>query len=291
MTAATADFGDGPAAGRPVPSVPRRMGLPVRNGKLGMWLFLGTEVMFFTALIGSLIVLRGGAAAWPDRDAMHVKVWAGATNTLVLLTSSYFVVVALTKLAAGQAAAARGFLVLTLLLAGVFLGIKAYEYAGKFEHDLLPGRVPETPALARAKVLEGAGAILASLPDDPAEDSVKNLGVREATLALADFIRTENPPVEALREQVEDFPDRHRGHFRWLPEVEVIPGGNLWLSCYFLITGLHAVHVVVGVLLLAVPALAWNLSSAWFPYLENAALYWHFVDLVWIFLFPIVYLI
>ena len=276
MTAAAAEFR------RPVPSVPRRMGLPVRNGKLGVWLFLGTEVMFFTALIGSLIVLRGGAAAWPSHEAMHVKLWAGATNTLVLLTSSYFVVVALTRLGAGDAAGARRFLALTLLLAGLFLGIKAYEYAGKFEHDLLPKHVAETPAGAREKVLDGAAAVIAA---DPGETTA------DAALALADFVRTDSPAVPALAERVEAFRAEHPAAAPLVPEVTVIPGGNLWLSAYYLITGLHAVHVVVGILLLAIPALAWNLGAGWFPFLENAALYWHFVDLVWIFLFPIVYLI
>ena len=276
------------AAAPVAPSVPRRMGLPVRNGKLGTWLFLGTEVMFFTALIGSLIVLRGGSVAWPDAETMHVKVWAGATNTLVLLTSSYFVVVALTKLGAGKARAARGFLALTLLLAGVFLGIKAYEYAGKFGHDLIPNHVAETPATARGKVLGGTAAVLAALPEDP---TVKDLAVRDAAIDLASYVRAEDPPVAELAGRVESFRETFPRRAGLLPEVDVIPGGNLWLSTYFLITGLHAVHVVIGIVLLAVPALAWNLSSAWFPYLENAALYWHFVDLVWIFLFPIVYLI
>ena len=264
------------------------MGLPVRNGKLGTWLFLGTEVMFFTALIGSLIVLRGGAAAWPEAETMHVKVWAGATNTLVLLTSSYFVVVALQKLGEGKAAAARGFLALTLLLATLFLGIKAYEYAGKFEHDLLPKRVPETPAEARDKVLHGTAAVVSavSIPENGMTSPA-----RDAALTLANFVRAESPPVPALAERVEAFREEFPAHAGLIPEVEVIPGGNLWLSAYFLITGLHAVHVVIGIVLLAVPLLAVNLGRSWFPYLENAALYWHFVDLVWIFLFPIVYLI
>ncbi|MFH5804139.1 heme-copper oxidase subunit III [Alienimonas sp. DA493] len=273
-------------AGEPIPSVPSRMGLPIPNGKLGIWLFLGTEVMFFTALIGSLIVLRGGAAAWPSQETMHVKLWAGAVNTLVLLTSSYFVVVALNKLGQGKAAAARGYLALTLLLACVFLGIKAYEYNGKFEHDLLPGRVPETAETARRKVLEGVAAVQLDVPvaDEP-------LPARVAATELSAFVRDENPAPAALAERVEAFREEFPEHAAALPEVNVIPGANLWLSCYFLITGLHAVHVIVGILLLAIPALAWNLSRAWFPFLENAALYWHFVDLVWIFLFPTVYLI
>ena len=277
------------APGAPLsPSVPRRMGLPVRNGKLGVWLFLGTEVMFFTALIGSLIVLRGGAAAWPSQETMHVKVWAGAVNTLVLLTSSYFVVVALSKLAGGNAKAARGFLALTVLLACLFLGIKAYEYGGKFAHDLLPGRVPGTARSAGAKAIAGADAVLAEVPAEATGDAA---AARDAAAALADFVRAEDPAAGPLAERVEQFRERFPRHAGLIPEVAVIPGGNLWLSCYFLITGLHAVHVVVGIVLLAVPLLAWNLSRAWFPYLENAALYWHFVDVVWIVLFPLVYLV
>ena len=286
-----------PPAG-PIPSVPSRMGLPVRNGKLGVWLFLGTEVMFFTALIGSLIVLRGGAAAWPSQETMHVKLWAGATNTLVLLTSSYFVVVALSRLAEGRATAARGFLALTLLLACLFLGIKAYEYRGKVEHDLLPGRVAENAELARFKVLDGVAAVLAEehtddRTGDESTDEERTGGSRPALAAadLAAYVRAENPPAGPLAGRVGAFREAFPAHADAVPEVDVIPGGNLWLSAYFLITGLHAVHVVVGILLLAIPALARNLSRAWFPYLENAALYWHFVDLVWIFLFPIVYLI
>ena len=125
------------------PSIPRRMGLPIPNGKLGVWLFLGTEVMFFTALVGSFIVLRWGSPAWPSPEAMHVEVWAGAVNTLVLLTSSYFVVVALDALGAGDGGRGRLFLGLTLLLGVLFLGIKGYEYAGKISHGLLPGRIAE----------------------------------------------------------------------------------------------------------------------------------------------------
>jgi len=276
-------------AGHAVPSVPSRMGLPIRNGKLGIWLFLGTEVMFFTALIGSLIVLRGGAAAWPSQETMHVKLWAGAVNTLVLLTSSYFVVVALNKLGSGDAKAARKYLALTLLLACLFLGIKAYEYSGKFAHDLLPGRVPETAEIARRKVLAGTATVLLDVPVN--DEGAEQAPVRTAAEDLATYVRAEDPAVEPLAERVEAFRKEFPAHAAAIPEVAVIPGANLWLSTYFLITGLHAVHVIVGILLLAIPLLAWNLSRAWFPFLENTALYWHFVDLVWIFLFPTVYLI
>ena len=69
----------------------------------------------------------------------------------------------------------------------------------------------------------------------------------------------------------------------------MIPGGNMWASTYFLLTGFHALHVLVGLIIFAI-ALPWQLNASRANFLENAGLYWHFVDLVWIFLFPLLYL-
>ena len=134
-------------------SPPLRMGLPISNGKLGTWLFLGTEIMFFTALIGSYIVLRLGSTHWPTVDEVHVEVWAGAVNTFILLASSYFVVVAFESLNENKPGKARGFLALTLLFACLFLAIKAYEYHGKWQHGVLPGRIAETDDQALDKTV------------------------------------------------------------------------------------------------------------------------------------------
>src|ERR1700733_14312238 len=85
-----------PAAHAPShPHVPTlKMGIPIPNGKLGMWLFLGTEIMFFTAFIGTYIVMRMGSLGWPtDVNVTHIKIALGGTNTFVLIVSSYFVVV------------------------------------------------------------------------------------------------------------------------------------------------------------------------------------------------------
>src|SRR2546425_13328683 len=82
-----------PSHGHPVPPV--RMGLAIPNSKLGMWLFLGTEIMFFTAFIGTYIVCRMGSPCWPtDVHVTHISIAAGGINTFVLILSSYFVVVA-----------------------------------------------------------------------------------------------------------------------------------------------------------------------------------------------------
>ncbi|NBW86852.1 MAG: hypothetical protein EBR23_08520 [Planctomycetia bacterium] len=77
--------------------------------------------------------------------------------------------------------------------------------------------------------------------------------------------------------------------FPWLRLPIVIPGGSMWASTYFLLTGFHAIHVIVGLIVFAV-LLTWTLNAKRAGAIENAGLYWHFVDLVWIFLFPLLYL-
>ncbi|HEX6987696.1 MAG TPA: cytochrome c oxidase subunit 3, partial [Planctomycetaceae bacterium] len=90
--------------------------------------------------------------------------------------------------------------------------------------------------------------------------------------------------IERLRSE---FP----GLMTAVHEPEVIPGGNLFASTYFLITGLHAIHVLIGVVLFGIPLLFGRRLVRWAGYVENSGLYWHFVDLVWIFLFPLIYII
>src|SRR5438309_5963074 len=123
------------------------MGLPISNGKLAIWLFLVTEIMFFTALIGVYIILRNGqptsAEPWPKPHQVHLIEWVGALNTFVLICSSLTVVLAHSALAKKNVKAATGYIVVTLALGLVFLGIKAYEYSSKFQHEILPGRIYE----------------------------------------------------------------------------------------------------------------------------------------------------
>jgi cytochrome c oxidase subunit 3 len=302
------------------------MGLPISNGKLGTWLFLGTEIMFFTALIGSYIVLRLGAPRWPSVGEVHVEVWAGAVNTFILLASSYCVVVAFEALNENKPGRARLYLVLTVLLACAFLGIKGYEYRGKWEHGILPGRIAENDnqALDHAvhdlkAAVEASG--LPALREDVKTlrageaESVKNLtpeqreegaAAKEKTIeglvpfetaitAVVDRIRARELTVHGKQGSVVSEFERLKEEFpayaKDLHEPEVIPGGNLFASTYFLITGLHALHVLIGIILFAVPLLFARRLTAWAYYVENSGLYWHFVDLVWIFLFPLIYII
>lgn len=114
--------------------------IPVSTGKLGIWLFLSTEIMFFTALIGTYIVLRFGVptGTWPRPEAVGVVEWIGALNTLILIGSSVTMVLALESARRNEPGKCRVWLVTTLLLGSGFLAVKGYEYYSKWEHGLTP---------------------------------------------------------------------------------------------------------------------------------------------------------
>lgn len=338
------------------------MGLPIPHSKLGMWLFLGTEIMFFTAFIGTYIVLYFGSvdatgrSAWPsDTHITHINIAAGGINTFVLILSSYFVVVAHEAMSQRNFERAFKFLIYTFGLSCVFLGIKAFEYYGKYSHDILPGRVAETDAEAVDKLVRETEAAV----DDWLYDLVpvdatraKIVGYTQATGNDVDFdaLQTELEQVEtalesAQGEERDDLEETHdiltavvgnrdevrawtglNGQFDslrtdagnntltleqaterlhhlqedeaygpWMASVhhpQPILYGNIFASTYFLMTGFHAIHVIVGMILFAIVLMQGsNLDHRWTDWVENSGLYWHFVDLVWIFLFPLIYII
>lgn len=339
------------------------MGIPIPNSKLGLWLFLGTEIMFFTAFIGSYIVLRLGSKGWPtDPHDTHINVYAGGINTFVLIVSSYLVVVAHEAMAQKNFAKARTYLLGTLLLAFVFLGIKSYEYYGKISNDILPGHIAETASQAIKKAsreLEvvvrdrfseytSSGAVPTDRPDD-----IVNLVVQIAALPTVTYpgnvsegtfkalqetapvdadlyskwmnlhqhivadvslaIPATGPDYLAAREKLkegEKLPTLEYGEVEallkdmkadekygpWVTagvfDMHPLVYGNIFASMYFLMTGFHAIHVIVGMILFAVVLKEGNkLDGKWTDFVENSGLYWHFVDLVWIFLFPLLYII
>jgi cytochrome c oxidase subunit 3 len=191
---------------------------------LGMWIFLITEVMFFGGMFLAYTIYR---SLYPEVFAAasrSLNVYIGAANTVVLLCSSFTMVLAVRAAQLGQRKGIILFLILTLLLGGIFLGVKAFEWEEKFAEHHVPGR---------AFHLEG---------------------VPEASQGQA----------------------------------------QLFFSLYFAMTGLHALHMVVGVGILSV--LIWQarrgrFSDVYMTPVDVSGLYWHFVDIVWIFLFPLLYLI
>lgn len=179
-----------------------KMGIPIPNSKLAMWLFLGTEIMFFTAFIGTYIVLRLGSPGWPtDPHDTHIHIWAGGLNTFVLLASSYFVVVAHEAMAKREFARARKFVVYTFALACVFLGIKSYEYYGKISHDILPGHIAETEQQGSEKAVRE----LAVVVDEWRNELVpQNLLPPEKDAALT-AVDTESSAALAVLNAAKDF--------------------------------------------------------------------------------------
>jgi heme/copper-type cytochrome/quinol oxidase subunit 3 len=171
------------------------MGVPIPNGKLGMWLFLGTEIMFFTAFIGTYIVLRLGSKGWPTNpDITHIRIWAGGLNTFVLITSSVFVVKAHEAMGMMKYKLATNWIIATTALAFVFLGIKSIEYYGKWEHDILPGHVAENPQQAIDKLARELDQATGLAALQKQQTTIEN------QIVLADSAGNESPS-KALRGQ------------------------------------------------------------------------------------------
>ena len=189
---------------------------------LGMWIFLVTEIMFFGGLFLAYAIYRREFAGVFALASNTLDVVIGAANTAVLLCSSFTMVLAVRAAQIGSRKTLIWFLILTILLGGVFLGVKAYEWNQKFEEHHVPG-----PTFH----LEGT---------------------------------TQQGPAQ------------------------------LFFSLYFTMTGLHALHMVVGeglMLFLLWHAYKGKYTPSYYTPVDVGGLYWHFVDVVWIFLFPLLYLI
>jgi cytochrome c oxidase subunit 3 len=306
-------------------------GLPISNGKLIVWLFLSTEIMFFAGLIGTYIVLRFGAPTWPLPHEVHLSEPIGAFNTFVLICSSVSIVLCMESAKKNNTSAAKGWLIATLLLGAVFLGVKLYEYNAKFSHGIYPWKPHslihekadlDYAAAVRIRLealktdLDGQDAVLkerfaeapAELAKDPAaldlaerqklvNSLIEQQKEAEITAATATNVAVGRAALAGLAEKIMPLghapgADAHQGlndEHSWLKLPIVIPGGNMWASTYFLLTGFHAIHVIVGLIVFAlmVPMTLGVMSTG---FIENIGLYWHFVDLVWIFLFPLLYL-
>ena len=180
------------------------------NAKLGVWLFLASEVMLFGALFSTYVLLRVNAIDWPLGSTL-LSVPLGTFNTIILIVSSVTMVFAWVSLKQNSLARFRLFLGLTILLALTFLLVKTFEYGAKFSHHMFPAT-------------------------------------------------------------------------------------STYLAIYFTLTGLHALHIIGGIIVnsyLWGPGVKmWSTEPERFiNRIEVAGLYWHFVDLVWIFLFPVLYLL
>ena len=183
---------------------PLKMGLAIPNSKLCMWLFLGTEIMFFTAFIGTYLVLRLGSPDWPSAYAdTHINVRAGGINTFVLIFSSYMVVVAHEAMSLKDFKKARKALWITFVCGILFMGIKAYEYWGKISHDILPGRIAETDDQALRKFVNEIDESRDAMADSLIADRIAILNAALAGLEGTDEAANLEREIEALADPPE----------------------------------------------------------------------------------------
>ena len=275
----------------PYVSEPRR-DTGLYNAKVGIWLFLASEVMLFGGLFSSYIMLRVGAApgAWPT-ELLHVDI--GSVNTIVLILSSVTVVMAWSALKLGDFAQYRRFQAVTILCALIFLGIKSYEYADKFTHYDLELRNPVT--LEDGTVLDAGTRIDGHLVEREEDHLVLShpvwypgaMGIAHRARAVRDLGK-HGPHPDRVRIETADIDEKRIGN--WGPHA------NTYLAIYFTLTGLHALHVLIGALVIAwiwgPGAAMWKTDPVRYTNrVEVSGLFWHFVDLVWIFLFPVLYLL
>jgi cytochrome c oxidase subunit 3 len=315
------------------------MGLPLPNGKLALWIFLVTEITFFTAIIGTYMLLRTGqptnVAPWPSPHDVHLSEFIGAFNTFVLICSSLTVVLChwclheakKTADAAQQKALVRKatlYLGITLALGCVFLVVKAFEYNAKIEHHILPGRVFELKndrdqsykfmrvVKEELEHIEKDGHV----PTDKKAECKKLLDDINAGKLTPKQINERIVGTKHLLKRPCDLPEEKRqtlakgGEVKMIagileqegkdtlnPDIHLtysIPYGNLWASSYFAMTGFHALHVLGGLVVFGIYLLLAAVGK-FGPdselSIELVGLYWHFVDIVWIFLFPLLYLV
>jgi cytochrome c oxidase subunit 3 len=304
------------------------MGLPLPNGKLALWIFLVTEITFFTALIaGAYMLMRNGeptvATPWPSPHEVHLSEFIGAFNTFVLICSSLSIVLChwflhearkQTDEAAKKSRVTKAVLCLaaTFLLGCVFLGVKAFEYKAKIEHEILPGRIFELKTDANSEQNHAfVRHVKAQLEHIVHDNGVNDEAMPKCKELLKSIEEGKLSPKEVNERIVGtkrvkkcDMPpkrDNNAGEIKGILEMDKdahlsysIPYGNLWASSYFAMTGFHAIHVIGGLVVFGIyliSALLGTFGPQHELAIELTGLYWHFVDIVWIFLFPLLYLV
>lgn len=193
--------------------------LPLNNGKLFLWLFLSTEIMFFAALFGVYIVIRFGApnGIWPTPHDVHLVEWIGALNTFVLIFSSFTIVMAYEAAKKNSAGTAKLWFGMTFLLGTVFLGIKCYEYSSKFAHGIYPSQ-PHSLIYEKPDVYYVA-AVRSKYRDLMAEQNDLRAPLdkeRTDLLAEADRSAGQDARIEQLNEQIQVIDDKLKELSTWL---------------------------------------------------------------------------
>ncbi len=281
------------------------------SAKVGMWVFLATEILMFGGLFCAYAVWRGNHPEVFAYGHTHLNWELGAINTILLITSSFTMAWAVRAAQLGARRLLVGLLLVTILGGCGFLVVKTIEYSAKYEHGLWVGPWNqfhpqyEGPAHTEPHAgdaghavehdASGADSATSAAPDASPMDNAPTPGPEHSLIApapagpagLTDAFTTVGP--HAGRQ-----PDAHRTvAFEDLPPY-VQARTHQFFQIYFLMTGLHTLHVIIGLGLMVwilVKSLRGVFSPAYFTPVDMVGLYWHLVDLIWIFLFPVLYLI
>ena len=262
-------------------------GDPTPPGKVGIWLFLASEIMFFVGILGSYIVIRSG---WPhlfEQQGRTLNKLLAGINTLVLIFSSLTMALAVDAAKKGERPKLIKCLVITFLCAVTFMVIKGFEYNDKFHHYTMLVNENGERWLYDGHVHEHEGK---------KELTGVRVRVRDDMTVNVNFAGKEWIEDEAHKhgdlgtsEKLEEKTYEIKGTIA--QQTNYGPWKNLFFSCYFAATGIHGIHVMAGMIPLSILAIQAGRKKIFPQHTEYVGLYWHFVDLVWIFLFPLMYLI
>ncbi len=318
-------------------------------GKLGIWLFLVQEVLFFSGLFTAYAVYRYNNPQ-VFVDAHHyLNTTLGAINTIVLLASSLAIAWGVRAAMRGDRTTILSTHVFTLACAAIFMGVKAIEYTHKWDeginvagwythdptahgvahggwHDFMPGVMIGSLIVGALVIAWGAkrasggkvvkGWVLGSIGVSIAAfglgivlakcimPTAAELAAQE-TASHGEAAEHESPPAHGKPGQdpadhAKDSADAHAEK----PAIELAADGFVpgkprfseanFFSIYFIMTGVHAIHIIGGMIVITwiiARAAAGHFNADYYGPVEYVALYWHLVDLVWIYLFPLLYLI
>jgi cytochrome c oxidase subunit III len=278
---------------------------------IGMWMFLVQEIMFFGGLFTAYLIFRSRFPLAFAEGSNHLNAFWGGLNTIVLIVSSLTMALTVYYAQKGRRMMQVYMILLTMLFGTVFLGVKVIEYTDKYNSGLVPvagwnKKIPDPDETQRAEQASPKPQAHASfvLPwetrahaaaakegepkrPNPRGDFQWNYG---ATLVHEALAYEEKTGRQYLTES------ERIGYFSGgqFDEVKFGERVRMFYFIYFVMTGLHALHMIVGLgLMIWLLWKAWlgTFSAEYFAPVEMSGLYWHFVDIVWIFLFPLLYLL
>ncbi|HSV15439.1 MAG TPA: cytochrome c oxidase subunit 3 [Tepidisphaeraceae bacterium] len=293
MSESVLDHGYTPEEHAPDPVISH--GDPTPPGKVGIWMFLASEIMFFMGILGSYIILRSNQHELFARHAEALSKPLAGLNTLVLIFSSLTMALSVDASQRGDRKKVIIGLFITLMCACGFLAIKTVEYTSKYYHHTIVARDASD---GRTYVYDGHEKAHDDTSITLQADRKELVPGVPFDIHLVSEMDVKGEPEGTEPHVAEARPERTAGEPMYkinradiAQDTRYGPSKNLFYGCYFTLTGIHGLHVIGGIIpifFLLVQAARGKLFPAQTEYI---GLYWHFVDLVWIFLFPLLYLI